>query len=91
MVLASNQPMGNWGEVFGDAVLATAILDRLLNQSHVITFNGESYRLWKKRKRMDQTSHTYGSAGFVVQVAFLLVAAVAAGDGEEAPVFGEVG
>jgi len=50
MILTSNQPVGNWGEVFGDAVLATAILDRLLHHSHVITIKGESYRLLEKRK-----------------------------------------
>ena len=50
MILTSNQPVGNWGEVFGDAVLATAILDRLLHHSHVITIKGESYRLREKRK-----------------------------------------
>lgn len=49
MILTSNQPVGNWGEVFGDAVLATAILDRLLHHSHVITIKGESYRLREKR------------------------------------------
>ena len=50
MILTSNQPVGNWGEVFGDAVLATAILDRLLHHSHVLTIKGESYRLREKRK-----------------------------------------
>jgi len=50
LMLTSNQPVGNWGEVFGDAVVATAILDRLLHHSHVITIKGESYRLRKKRK-----------------------------------------
>ncbi len=50
MILTSNQPVGNWGEVFGDPVLATAILDRLLHHSHVITVKGESYRLREKRK-----------------------------------------
>ena len=50
MILTSNQPVGNWGEVFGDAVLATAILDRLLHHSHVITIKGESYRLLEKCK-----------------------------------------
>lgn len=50
MILTSNQPVGNWGDVFGDAVLATAILDRLLHHSHVITIKGESYRLREKRK-----------------------------------------
>src|ERR1035438_1104770 len=50
LILTSNQPVGNWGDVFGDAVLATAILDRLLHHSHVITIKGESYRLREKRK-----------------------------------------
>lgn len=50
MILTSNQPVGNWGTVFGDTVLATAILDRLLHHSHVITIKGESYRLREKRK-----------------------------------------
>ena len=49
LVITSNQPVGNWGEVFCDAVLATAILDRLLHHSHVITIKGESYRLREKR------------------------------------------
>jgi DNA replication protein DnaC len=50
LMLTSNQPVGNWGEVFGDAVVATAILDRLLHHSHVITIKGESFRLREKRK-----------------------------------------
>ena len=49
IILTSNQPVGNWGEVFGDNVLATAILDRLLHHSHVITIKGDSYRLREKR------------------------------------------
>ncbi|MFD0474966.1 ATP-binding protein [Nonomuraea thailandensis] len=36
---------GEWGQVFGDEVLATAILDRLLHHCEVIAINGPSYRL----------------------------------------------
>jgi DNA replication protein DnaC len=36
--------------VFGDPVVATAILDRLLHHSHVITIRGDSYRLKEKRR-----------------------------------------
>jgi DNA replication protein DnaC len=36
--------------VFGDVVVATAILDRLLHHSHVITIRGDSYRLREKRR-----------------------------------------
>ena len=45
-----NRAVGEWGTVFGDAVVATAILDRLLHHSHVITIRGDSYRLREKRR-----------------------------------------
>lgn len=50
MVLTSNKSYLEWGNVFGDEVLATAVLDRLLH--HAITFNikGDSYRLREKKK-----------------------------------------
>ncbi|WP_243014651.1 ATP-binding protein, partial [Brevibacillus borstelensis] len=41
---------GSWGEIFGDAVLATAILDRLLHHSHTINIKGESFRIKEKKK-----------------------------------------
>ena len=51
IVLTSNKSFGEWAEVFsGDGVIATAILDRLLHHSHVISIRGESYRLRDKRK-----------------------------------------
>ena len=39
-----------WGLIFSDPVVATAILDRLLHHSHVITIRGDSYRLKEKRR-----------------------------------------
>lgn len=50
MLVTSNRSVAEWGGVFGDAVVATAILDRLLHHSHVITIRGDSYRLRAKRK-----------------------------------------
>jgi len=50
MLITSNRSVGEWGEVFGDPVVATAILDRLLHHSHVLTIRGDSYRLRSKRK-----------------------------------------
>jgi DNA replication protein DnaC len=50
LLMTSNQPIGAWGEVLGDPVVATAILDRLLHHSHVLTIKGESYRLKEKRR-----------------------------------------
>ena len=46
----SNRSVGEWGGVFGDPVVATAILDRLLHYSTVITIRGDSYRLREKRR-----------------------------------------
>jgi DNA replication protein DnaC len=48
IIVTSNQGLDAWGEVFGDSVIATAILDRLLH--HSITIKGESYRLREKLK-----------------------------------------
>ena len=50
MLATSNRPVGEWGTVFGDPVVATAILDRLLHHSHVLTIRGDSYRLREKRR-----------------------------------------
>jgi len=50
VMLTSNRSVGEWGDAFGDAVVATAILDRLLHHSHVLTIRGESYRLREKRR-----------------------------------------
>jgi DNA replication protein DnaC len=50
MLITSNRAVGEWGTVFGDAVVATAILDRLLHHSHVLTIRGDSYRLREKRR-----------------------------------------
>ena len=49
-MLTSNQPIGAWGEMLADEVVATAILDRLLHHSHIVTIKGESYRLKEKRR-----------------------------------------
>lgn len=43
-IITTNKTFGNWAEVFGDPILANAILDRLLHHSHVFNINGKSYR-----------------------------------------------
>ncbi len=50
MVLTSNQSFGAWGEVFGDHVIATAILDRPLHRAVTMNIRGTSYRLKDKLK-----------------------------------------
>jgi DNA replication protein DnaC len=48
IIITSNQSLGAWGEVFGDAVIASAILDRLLHHSITVNIKGESFRLKEK-------------------------------------------
>jgi DNA replication protein DnaC len=50
LILTSNKGFADWGEVLGDSVMATAILDRLLHHATTVNIKGESYRLKEKRK-----------------------------------------
>jgi DNA replication protein DnaC len=45
IVLTTNVPFDGWGKVFGDNIIAAAILDRLLHHSHVFSITGPSYRM----------------------------------------------
>ena len=50
LIVTSNKGFVDWGEVFNDQVLATAILDRLLHHATTLNIKGESYRLKEKRR-----------------------------------------
>jgi DNA replication protein DnaC len=50
LIVTSNKSFLDWGEIFNDHVIATAILDRLLHYSTTLNIKGESYRLKEKRK-----------------------------------------
>ena len=50
LVVTSNKGFADWGDVFSDQVLATAILDRLLHHATTVNIKGESYRLREKKK-----------------------------------------
>jgi DNA replication protein DnaC len=45
MIVTSNKPFGRWGEVFGDDVVAAAMIDRLVHHAEVVALKGDSYRL----------------------------------------------
>ena len=45
LIVTSNKAFGRWGEVFGDDVVAAAMIDRLVHHAEVITLKGDSYRL----------------------------------------------
>jgi DNA replication protein DnaC len=60
MILTSNRGFGEWAEIFGDAVVASALLDRLLHHAIVIAIEGNSYRL---REHAELVPETLRSAG----------------------------
>ena len=45
MIVTSNKPFSAWGEIFGDDMAATAMIDRLIHHSEIVSLKGDSYRL----------------------------------------------
>jgi hypothetical protein len=45
VIVTSNKPFGRWGEVFGNAVAAAAMVDRLVYYAEVVSLRGDGYRL----------------------------------------------
>ena len=52
-ISTTNKPVSQWGEVFGDSVLANAILDRLVHHSYIFNITGRSYRSMDKINSVD--------------------------------------
>ena len=53
LIVTWNKSFSDWGGVFNDQALATAILDRLLHHATTLNIKRESYRLREKKKAMD--------------------------------------
>ncbi len=61
IIMTTNRPVTEWGQVLGDNTVAAALLDRLLHRSVVIDITGESYRLRDHQARtsdLRRTTHT---------------------------------
>ncbi len=56
LILTSNLPFARWGDVFGDQVVASAMIDRIVHHAEVLTLKGSSYRL--KDRGMDSLPST---------------------------------
>jgi DNA replication protein DnaC len=68
IILTSNKSFSEWGEVFsGDAIMATAALDRLLHRATVINIRGESFRLKEKRQAGISVAASLTEIGAVVE------------------------
>jgi DNA replication protein DnaC len=44
LVVTSNKPFSGWGEIFGDEVVAAAMIDRLVHHAENLSLKGDSYR-----------------------------------------------
>ena len=53
-ILTTNQPFSKWPDVFGDTVIANAIIDRLVHHCDIVKITGHSYRI-KGRNIFDET------------------------------------
>jgi hypothetical protein len=70
LIVTSNRTFGRWGQVFGDDVVAAAMIDRLVHHAEVISLKGDSYRLnyrklgrvpaSKQRRRLNKIHTTEG-------------------------------
>ncbi len=58
VIVTSNKPFGRWGEVFGDPVVAAAMIDRLVHHAEVVSLKGDSYRLKDRDLRSVPTDNT---------------------------------
>src|SRR6266705_1099519 len=53
IILTTNRGIASWGEIFDDATVAPAILDRLLHHGIVLAINGPSYRMRRHQARVE--------------------------------------
>ena len=58
LIVTCNKPFGRWGEVFGDDVVAAAMIDRLVHHAEVVALKGDSYRL--KNRDLGRVPTTVG-------------------------------
>ena len=61
MILTSNRGFAEWGDIFGDPVVATALLDRLLHHAVVVQIEGASYRLRRHAELVPEHTRTNAS------------------------------
>jgi len=61
-IITTNQMFSKWGDVFSDAVIANAMLDRLIHHSHIIKIKGASYRIKDKLEISDSNNESTGNS-----------------------------
>jgi DNA replication protein DnaC len=58
MIVTSNKPFSAWGEIFGDDIVAAAMIDRLVHHADIVALKGDSYRLRDRDLGAPRRAHT---------------------------------
>ena len=58
VIVTSNKPFSGWGEIFGDDVVAAAMIDRLVHHAEIVALKGDSYRLKDRDLARPTTAQT---------------------------------
>ncbi len=64
MIVTCNKPFSGWGEIFGDDIVAAAMIDRLVHHAEIVALKGDSYRLKDRdlarpTRTTEQNSHAF--------------------------------
>src|SRR5215216_1300721 len=62
IIVTSNRSFEQWGEILGDAMVAAALIDRLIHHAHILTLKGKSYRLRERGTGVAQAPSLRDSA-----------------------------
>ena len=63
IILTTNRPLEDWGQILGDTAAASAILDRFLHHAEIIRLQGRSYRMHDRQQRRRQSPALQGLTG----------------------------
>ncbi len=55
LIITSNKTFDEWGNIFWDSILASAILDRIVHHCHLVLIKGESYRMREQKETLKKS------------------------------------
>ena len=56
ILLTTNKPFSEWGDVFSSAACVVTLVDRLIHRSEIVQLDGESYRLREAKEQAAKRS-----------------------------------
>ena len=55
IIITTNRKFKNWGSLFGDSVMASAIIDRVVHHAAIIKIDGDSYRIKEYKNELSES------------------------------------